>query len=236
MRSRRTRQEAGGDRRADVVQERTRRTRRSTSTRTSTTSTSAKRDSRKRRRRNSRPTARRSTRFAGGFGGGFGGGGKGGGGDGARRRRPIARRGRTSPGRRDSKAFYVTRTDTRGVKDLFLVDSLADAAADARKVQVPDAGRGSRPQERAATTAMPRRRRSRKSRRSGRTSAIQRHPLGQEPGRTALHPPRPAAAATSKSARSTSTRGECKCLFAEAFEAAYPRHADSRATSMNRTR
>ena len=30
-----------------------------------------------------------------------------------------------SPGRSDSKAFYVTRTDTRGIKDLYLVDSLA---------------------------------------------------------------------------------------------------------------
>ena len=31
----------------------------------------------------------------------------------------------------DSKAFFVTRTDSRGIKDLFLVDSLAAAAADA---------------------------------------------------------------------------------------------------------
>lgn len=64
--------------------------------------------------------------FAGGFGGGFG-GNKGGNTDGTKGP-PAASDRKTranvtwSP---DSKAFYVTRSDSRGVKDLFLVDSIA---------------------------------------------------------------------------------------------------------------
>ncbi|MBM3982506.1 MAG: S9 family peptidase [Planctomycetes bacterium] len=62
--------------------------------------------------------------FTGGFGGGFG-GGKGFGsqtGKGAESDRKTQANVTWS---KDSKAFYVTRTDTRGVKDLYLVDSIA---------------------------------------------------------------------------------------------------------------
>ena len=62
--------------------------------------------------------------FAGG-GGGFGGLGKGG--DGKKEDAPKADR-KTRPNvtwSSDSKSFYVSRTDGRGVKDLYLVDSIA---------------------------------------------------------------------------------------------------------------
>jgi dipeptidyl aminopeptidase/acylaminoacyl peptidase len=64
--------------------------------------------------------------FAGGFGGGFG-GGKGGGGAMGTTTTPSDRKTRPNvTWSSDSKAFYVTRTDSRGVKDLFLVDSIAN--------------------------------------------------------------------------------------------------------------
>lgn len=59
----------------------------------------------------------------GGFGGGFGGTGKGAG-SGA----PAAADRKTRPNvtwSKDSASFYITRTDSRGVKDLYLVDSIA---------------------------------------------------------------------------------------------------------------
>lgn len=62
------------------------------------------------------------------FGGGFGGGGLGKGtGTGTGKATPDTER-KTRPGATwaaDSKSFYLTRTDSRGVKDLYLVDSIA---------------------------------------------------------------------------------------------------------------
>lgn len=69
--------------------------------------------------------------FAGGFGGGPGGFGKGKGtgtGTGGANGATAAADRKTRPNvtwSKDSKAFYVTRTDSRGVKDLYLVDSIA---------------------------------------------------------------------------------------------------------------
>jgi len=64
--------------------------------------------------------------FTGGFGGGFGGRGKGFGKGTEATPVPSDRKTRAnvtwSP---DSKAFYITRSDSRGVKDLYLVDSIA---------------------------------------------------------------------------------------------------------------
>ena len=82
--------------------------------------------------------------FATGFGGGGFGGGGGKGGNNAK--------GPTVPGDRktrpnvtwssDSKAFYVTRTDSRGVKDLFLVDSIATPRPKLEQYKYPMPGEG----------------------------------------------------------------------------------------------
>ena len=71
----------------------------------------------------------------------------------------------------DSKAFYITRTDSRGVKDLYLVDSIATPAAEARTVQVPHARRGGGPQVRALFLRRGEANAHQGRRRSGRTNA-----------------------------------------------------------------
>ena len=91
------------------------------------------------------------------------------------------------------------------------------AAADAREVQVPDARRGGRPQER---TVLLRRRppRSSPSQAEVEGRALQQHPLGQDRRRAALRPPRPAAAAPRSSARSTPRPARRSACIAEGFE------------------
>ena len=77
--------------------------------------------------------------FATGFGG-FGGKG---GGTGAAATTPTDRKTRPNvTWSADSKAFYVTRTDSRGVKDLYLVDSIADPRPKLEQYKYPMPGEG----------------------------------------------------------------------------------------------
>jgi dipeptidyl-peptidase-4 len=75
--------------------------------------------------------------FSGGFGG-FGGGGKGGG---TATPPPTDRKTRANvTWSEDSKAFYATRTDSRGVKDLYLVDSIASPRPKLEQYKYPMPG------------------------------------------------------------------------------------------------
>ncbi|MBP3960850.1 prolyl oligopeptidase family serine peptidase [Gemmata sp. G18] len=82
--------------------------------------------------------------FVGGFGGGGGGFGKGnntGKGTGAGASAPADRKTRPNvTWSTDSKAFYITRADSRGVKDLYLVDSIADPRPKLEQYKYPMPG------------------------------------------------------------------------------------------------
>ena len=134
----------------------------------------------------------------------------------------------------DSKCFFVTRIDSRGIKELFLVNPLVGAAADAGHVQVPHARRRRRPPQRIVLL----RRRQQEDHQGQSEMALRNvhgHPLEQIRRRTALHPPRSLATAPpSLLAQHEDRRG--KVPARRGIRRRLSRIPQPCATSMNRTR
>ena len=82
--------------------------------------------------------------FGGGFGGGGGGRGLGTGNATATPPNPDAKLRAPAVWSSDSKSFYITRFDARGVKELFVINSLATPRPTLEKYKYPAAGRGRR--------------------------------------------------------------------------------------------
>ena len=142
---------------------------------------------------------RRGLRFGAG---GFGRGGGGRGGNGRQRQRQCATPRPSTPTAKlraavtwstDSKAFYVTRSDSRGVKELFVINSLATPRPTLEKYKYPLPG-----EEEIRKTELyvySRDQEAHPGHPEVEGRELHQHPLGQDVRRAPLRPPRPAGPA-----------------------------------------